>query len=320
MNIRGGIFTPALGRNQTFCQTAKNVRFVYKSNICFAPGWGHCLKNLAHSSLIEGNVISNAGLDGQVITSPNGAVLGERTYTGGMHPLDLYGCTESVVRDNTFVYRTTNNIRTIMSFRARRAWGGCNKGRRLAEDRWELLRPTNPAYQDPIFWADVELARPLFDEGYEAAWEDELLFTHKVENNRFIVLLAFKPDTVGIDRVSVARLKSLRPVADNPTRDALIAEAKGLAEACANDAACFYEGASEGLQYAYDHFPPDNQRGLVKIGKVPNTVPIPAPEGWAERYAVYWGAQEAWVCDGEGVNCAPWDAPSTARPGGELGS
>ena len=43
-------------------------------------------------------------------------------------------------------------------------------------------------------------------------------------------------------------------------------------------------------------------------------VPIPAPEGWAERYAVYWGAQEGWACDAEGVSCTPWDPPVPRVP------
>ena len=47
---------------------------------------------------------------------------------------------------------------------------------------------------------------------------------------------------------------------------------------------------------------------------MPRGVPIHAPEGWAERYALYWGRQEAWACDGAGVSCEPWDAPAPHVP------
>ena len=42
------------------------------------------------------------------------------------------------------------------------------------------------------------------------------------------------------------------------------------------------------------------------------SMPIPAPEGWAERYAVYGGTQEGWACDADGVTCVPWDIPVPA--------
>lgn len=289
-------------------------RFVYKSNICFAGGWGHCLKNLAHSSLIEGNVFSNAGLNGQVITAPSSPIIGERTYTGGMHPLDLYACTQTVVRGNTFVYRTTSNIRNVIAYRGRGAWGECNKGRRLAEDRWEYLPPTDPAYQDTTFWAAVREAIPLFDEGFDAARTSDMLFAHKANDNRFIVLLAWKPGRINIDRVSAANVRSLRPTNKFAIRDTLSVEASALLEACSKDAACFYEEASEELRYAYDHSPADWQRTMVERSKLPSSVPILAPPNWAERYALYWGPQEGWACDAEGATCVPWDVPVPRVP------
>jgi hypothetical protein len=278
-------------------------RFVYKSNICFAPGWGHCLKNLAHSSLIEGNVLSNAGLDGQVAANP----VSDRLHHG-MHQLDLYACTQSIVSDNVIVYRTSSDIRRPIAYRARRGWGGCNKGRRLAEDRWERLQPDEPAYQDTAFWAEVATDRQLFDVSFEAARASDMLFTHAVEGNRFIVLHAFKPEReLG---VAAASLGTLRPVADNPAREILVAEARQLSEACNNDAVCFLAGASADLRYAYDHMPTINQAAMVKIGKVPRGVPIPAPAGWAERYALFWGGQgESLACNAEGAACTPWEPP-----------
>ena len=54
-----------------------------------------------------------------------------------------------------------------------------------------------------------------------------MLFTHMVEKNRFIVLLAFKPEGDAISGVTVASLWTLRPVSDNPTHEALIAAPAG---------------------------------------------------------------------------------------------
>lgn len=295
-------------------------RFVYKSNICFAPGWGHCLKNLAHSSLIEGNVFANAGLDGQVAIAPSDSWLDGKTYTGGMLPLDLYACTQTIVRDNTFVYRTSRNVQTIMAHRPRGGWGGCNKGRRLAEDRWELLWGTDPAYQDPIFWAEVQAARALFDDGFEAARTSDVLFTHLVEDNRFIVLLAYDPDRVHIDQVTATKLFSLRPVAPKGGELAASLREKAIAQAtlcveAPDPTECFLSQVSEGVRYAYDHLSASWKKSLVKGSFFPNEkVPILAPEGWAERYAVYWGEQEGWACDAEGLNCDPWDVPLPRVP------
>ena len=290
-------------------------RFVYKSNVCFAPGWGHCIKVLSYSALIEGNVFSNAGLDGQTIVSPDG-----KTKSGGMHPLDMYGCTVTVVRGNTFVYKTTNNVRNIIAFRGRKIWGNCFKGRRLSEDSAEVLRVTEPAYFDPVFWADVAAARPLFDEGYEAAEASPMLFTHLVENNRFIVLLAWRPDSGGeIENVTQAQLSSLRPVDKKDIRLAAKAEAEDILAVCGNarDQAhldCFLASASDVLLYAYNHVTPTSASNMWQTGKVPSALPIRAPGDWAERYAVWWGEQEGWACDAEGVACAPWDAPLPRVP------
>lgn len=300
-------------RSHTFYIERSVGRMVYKSNVCFAPGWGHCFKNLAHSSLIEGNVFSNAGLRGEVVSRENSAL--GRPHRGGMHPLDLYGCTETEVRNNTIIFRTTNSIRNIIAYRARGAWGGCHKGRRLDAVHWEYLPPTSPAYHEPAFWQEVAAAKPLFDEGPEAARASKMLFTHQAEGNRFIVIPAFK----GRTNVTMATLKSLRPVVKNKLALALKAEATAVFESCAGDAVCYYDKASDGLKYAYDHLPDSWRREMVVRGETPAKIPIPVPEGWAERYAVYWGAQDAWMCDPDGSNCAPWDAPVPRMPVENLG-
>ncbi len=205
-----------------------------------------------------------------------------------------------------------------MAFRSRGSWGNCNKGRRLAEDRWEYLPPTDPAYYDPAFWAEVAAARPLFDEGFDAARASNILFTHKVENNRFIVLLAYKPDRLGIDRIEAASLNSMRPIGKgryNPIVAVLEAESAALVVACEQDAECYYAGASDDLRYAYDHLPDDWKQFMVTRGGLPASIPIQEPEGWVERVAMYWGPdQEGWACDAEGVSCEPWDVPAPHVP------
>lgn len=290
-------------------------RFVYKSNICFAPGYGQCVKNLANSSLIAGNVFSNVGLDGQVITSPSGWK-GVRTYLGGMMPLNIAACSQSIVRDNTFIYRTTTNVQVVLTFRARGSWGNCNRGRRLADDSWEYLHPTLPAYHEPKFWEDVAMARPLFDEGWEAARASPVLMTHKVEKNRFIVVLAHKPEGDAIGRVAAAAIYSLRPVAKykSPAPE-LRAESAALTVTCEENAECYYAGASEALKYAYDHLPDDWKEFMVLRGGLPSKIPIQPPENWVERVAMYWDTnQEGWACDAAGVSCEPWDMPVPRVP------
>ena len=63
-----------------------------------------------------------------------------------------------------------------------------------------------------------------------------------------------------------------------------------------------------------------DRNGIVSRGRLINQISVQEPEGWAERYAVYWRAQEAWACDAEGVSCEPWDAPRAACAGRGLGS
>jgi hypothetical protein len=300
-------------------------RLIYKGNVCFAPGWGHCFKNLAHSSLIEGNVFSNAGLQGEVVTLDNSPM--RRNHKGGMHPLDLYGCTDTEVLDNTIIYRTTANIRTIIAYRPRGSWGGCNKGRQLDQSTWEYMhieRDVNPGaerppavvrdYFDPAFWQAVRADLPLFDQGYDAALASDLLFAHRVAGNKFIVIPAHK----GRTDVNLARMQSLRPVTKKGSlHESLAAEAAELAASCAGDAACYLTGASLELRYAYDHLRVSWQSDMPRDGKIPAKAPMLPPEGWVERYAVYWQAeQEAYMCKPDGTNCAPWDAPLPSVPAG----
>ena len=152
--------------------------------------------------------------------------------------------------------------------------------------------------------------------GYAAARVNPMLFTHMVENNRFIVLLAYRPEGDAIGHVIGASLGTMRPNTTNEAHAELLLESIPLSERCGGpdspDAVCFYDGASEALKYTYDHLDPDSQEIIVKTGKVHSRAPVQHPEGWAERYVVYWGVQEGWACDAGGVNCTLWDMPVPA--------
>jgi hypothetical protein len=268
-------------------------------NVFYGSGSaGHALKNLAHQSRLEGNVFSNVGLDGQALATANNG-----SEIVGLFALDSYACTETVIRNNTFVFRTSGNVRTVLSYRGRRAWGNCDKGQRLPDGRWEWLSAESEEYQDPAVWDEVESALPAFAEGFAAARAEPWLFTHLVDGNTFIVFNAHG----GADDTRAAEIHSLRPVARNPLRNALIAEAQALSSSCSGKTdrhACFVAGAGDTLRYAYERVAPASQNDMVNAGKLPRGVPIPAPADWTERAGIFWGEQAYITCDAEGLDCA----------------
>ncbi len=284
----------------------------------------HTFKNLAHQSRIEGNVFSNVGIDGQVLK-----VRDNGNAVVGLMPLDLYLCTETVVRNNTVLFRTSGSVKAFIAYRGRRGWGNCDKGRRLENGRWELWPPEVPEYHDPTKWAEIAAASTAFDLGYEAAKAEPWLFTHKVEDNHFIVFNAFERAGVPADNTKAAKVVSLRPVADNPIRAELLKEARGLSQSCAKSddrAACVLASMSPGLRYAYDHLAPVHQGAIVAVGDLPRGAPIPAPDEWIERAGVFWGVNHFITCSADGSNCRktdprpvvasphPWDPVAVASP------
>ncbi len=314
-------------RSHTFYIETSIGRLVYKSNVCFAPGWGHCFKNLAHSSLIEGNVFANAGLKGEAIPSTASPL--NRKHPGGMHPLDLYGCTNTQVLSNTIIYRTTANIRNMIAYRARGAWGACDKGRRLDQKTWEYMPAianTGPAtlppavvrdFSDPGFWSEVKTDRALFDQSYAATTTSNVLFSHQAAGNKFIVIPAFK----GLTTVLLARLSSLRPLVKHnthPLHTTIRSESAALADTCAGDIPCFTSSASKELLYAYKNIGASAKADLVKKGGIPTKIPIATPANWAERYALFWDVnQETYMCQPDGTACTQWTAtmPKAPLPG-----
>ncbi len=96
-----------------------------------------------------------------------------------------------------------------MAWRGRHTWGNCDKGRRLANGRWELWPPENPEYHDPARWAEIRGATKTFGEGYEAAKAEPWLFTHKVGDNTLIVFNAFERGGVPLDNTTATNIVSL---------------------------------------------------------------------------------------------------------------
>jgi len=294
-------------------------QLVALGNIFFGSGRGkHAFKNLAHQSRIEGNVFSNVGIDGQVLAKDR-----RGRQIVGLMPLDLYLCTETVFRNNTIIFRTSDAVRAFMAYRGRRAWGNCDKGRHLEDGRWELWPPENPEYDEPDKWAEIAAATAAFEQGYEAAKAEPWLFTHMVEGNTFIVFNAQDCGDEPCDNTRAAQVVSLRPVADNRVKPTLRAEFMELAHSCGQDMVCLEAGMSEGLHYAYDHISDGHRRSLIETGgkEWPSGVPIPAPEGWVERSGIFWGANRFITCSAAGNDCretAPRPVDAAPRPWDDL--
>jgi len=56
-------------------------------------------------------------------------------------------------------------------------------------------------------------------------------------------------------------------------------------------------------------------------GDIPRGLPIPAPEGWVERSAVFWGANSFITCSADGSSCretAPRTVDAAPRPWDDL--
>lgn len=301
-------------------------KMVALSNVFYGSGnAGHAFKNLAHESRMEGNVFSNVGLDGQPLKyDKNGNEI------VGLMPLDLYGCTDTVFKDNTVLFRTSGNVRTFMGYRGRRAWGNCDKGMRNSDGTWDVWAPESATYDDPRKWADIAEAAEAFDDGYAAAKNEPWLFTHLNEGNRYVVFnAATTGDGAVINSTTMANLVTLRPVADNTVKAVLSTEARALADSCklaTNRTACFVAGMSDALRYVYEHVSPAWQLTMSRIGDLPSGVPIPAPDEWIERAGLYVGENEFITCNGAGTSCnrntervvdaAPnsWDDVSVKNP------
>lgn len=259
----------------------------------------HAFKSVCALSRIEGNVFSNVGLDGQPLGQNNNSL-----DIIALYPLDgPYACGQSIVRDNVFLFRTTqNNARMFHSYRSRGDWGGCNRGE-LVNGAYTYLHPESPEYVDPALWVDIASRLAKFDQGFQQAYDDPWLFAHLTEGNTYI---EFR-DSGGMTPPS--RLYSLRPAAGPTTTSALNAEADELKGLYTDDEAAWRAEASDELEYVHDQVPPIWQRDIRRTGRssMPHTPPIAAPQGWVERYGVFVGPETYVTCSLDGQTCSEVD-------------
>jgi hypothetical protein len=323
LEFRGNFFGPNLDWHGIYLERSIG-QLVALGNVFHASGnAGHALKNLANYSRIEGNVLSNVDIDGQPL-SRNGV-----NDVIGLFSLDHYACTDSIIRNNTIVFRTSGNVATLLTLRGRNAWGNCDKGPRQADGNRPVWAPESPEYLDEQRWAEIATAAEDFALGYEVARENPELFTHLIEDNTFIVFDAHS------NTPRALTVHSMRPIADNTIEAGLKAQMLALITLCRPEAdydACWFANASPEVRYVHDHIDP-TRRTLMRTGngqgrvEVPNSLPIPAPAGWVERTGVYWDEDQTFIaCNADGSQCVergpyamditpqPWDGVPLSSP------
>jgi hypothetical protein len=327
LELRGNVIYNNLDWHTLYLERSIG-QLVALSNVFYGSGnAGHALKNLANYSRIEGNVLSNVGIDGQPFSRDgvNDVI--------GLFPLDSYGCTDGIIRNNTIVFRTSGNVATLLTLRGRNAWGNCDKGRRLADGSRELFPPESEEYLNEQRWSEIAVAAQDFAAGYEAARANPELFTHLIEGNTFIV---FDGKAGVIPRALT--IHSMRPIADNDVEMELATQLRALLAFCTGNLdyptydECWFANASEEVLYVHDHIDPSwhdtmihgNGNGNIEV---PNSLPIRAPANWVERTGVFWDEGQTYIaCNADGSECAErgpyaidddpssWDAVQVAAP------
>lgn len=323
LELRGNFFGPNLDWHGLYLERSIG-KLIALQNVFHASGnAGHALKNLANYSRIEGNVFSNVGLDGQMLQRNGKNVV-------GLFALDHYACTDSIIRGNTFILRTSGNVPTMLTYRGRNAWGNCDKGARQADGSRPLFPPESAEYLDEDRWAEIATAAEDFALGYEVARVNPELFTHLVEGNTFVVIEG-KPGTTP----AAITIHSMRPIADNTVEQNLNDQMAALITLCNATVPpyddCWFANASPEVRYVHDHIQ-ENRRAVMRTGnangrvEVPNSLPIRAPQNWVERTGVYYSPGRTIWCDAAGTTCAdvadlpfdispaPWDAVEVASP------
>jgi hypothetical protein len=324
LELRGNVIYNNLDWHTLYLERSIG-RLVALSNVMYGPGRGnHAFKNLAHQSRIEGNVFSNAGPDGRPLAYDSRGI-----EIVGLAPLDLYLCTETIFRNNTVLFRTSDVVRAFVLYRGRNAWGNCDKGKRLTDGRWEIWPPESEAYHDPVRWAEIHAALPAFDQGFDAARAEPWLFTHLSDGNTFVVFNAQLCHGVPCDDTRAAEVHSLRPLADNAVEAVIQGESNALSDTCATAAdrtACYEAGMSPALRYAYERYAPSHRATMVKTGDMPNNVPIQHPTDWRERAGLWWDDNHFITCSADGLDCqvtgqrrvkaspSEWDDVQVAHP------
>ncbi len=274
-------------------------------NTCESPGWGHCIRSVAHYSHIEGNFVSNVQLDGTVITRWNkpGATCpnpykDENTGCSiGMHPMEAYNCSDGVVRNNTAIKWQANQARGTILFRGRTDIAYCDvEGKTPDGKKWIPLYATEPRFQSTKLWDDVGADLDL--RGNKSRFAFNMLY----ENNTTMTL---GPRTdMAISVVNNSNYPSQDPrnriVVKNKVRNLALQNPRST---CAQLAKLTNDPE---LKWLYTQVKDNFVNTLCKKGILPQYIPRPAPPNWRERQYFTWGhGNKMLVCPTTLASCRP---------------
>jgi hypothetical protein len=275
------------------------------NNTCESPGWGHCIRSVAHYSNIEGNVASNVQLDGTVIAKWNkaGATCPD-PYSGqnkgcsiGMHPIEAYNCSDGVVRNNTAIKWQNNQAPGTIVFRGRTDIAYCDvEGKTPDGKKWIPLFPTEPRFLSTKFWDDV--GADLDARGNKSRFAFNLLY----EGNTTM--------TIGprLDLALSAVSNSNYPSQDPRNRALVKSAVKALAlnnpgSTCAQLSKLTNDPE---IKWLYAQVKPAFVNEVCTKGVLPEYIPRPAPPNWRERQYLTWGkGNRMLVCPKTLASCVP---------------
>jgi hypothetical protein len=246
-------------------------------NVCESPGWGHCIRVIAHTGVVEGNIASNVGLDGVPIPNwQNPAKLAI-----GMHPLEVYLPSDGVVRNNTAIKWQDNQALGVILQRGRTDLQYSDvEGKTEDGKNWIQLAVTDSRYQHPAFWEMV--GADLDAHGKNSRFAFHYLF----EGNVIKTTGPHPRDGVGFV------VNSGWPSHEPRERGVLKEEFKAFVLAnpgktCAQLSAI---APTPEMKWLFDHVQPSSASNVCQKGVLPEYIPRPAPDNWRERQYVTWGA------------------------------
>jgi hypothetical protein len=272
-------------------------------NTCESPGWGHCIRSVAHYSHVEGNVASNVQLDGTVIQKwdkPDGTcsdppIKGEQCAIG-MHPLEVYQCADGIVRNNVAIKWQDNQALGVILMRGRTDIGYCDtEGKTADGEEWIQLEVTDPRFLHEGLWDLVNA--DLDASGNQSRYAFNLVF----EGNTTKTIGPNPRDGLGYV------LNSGWPSHDPPSRTLLKEAMKAFVstnagKSCEDLAAL---APTSEMRWLFEHAQPTND-AVCRTGALPEYIPRPAPDNWRDRQWVTWGeGNEALLCAGGLDSCAP---------------
>jgi hypothetical protein len=272
-------------------------------NTCESPGWGHCIRSVAHYSHIEGNVASNVQLDGTVIPkwdNPRATCVNPNKDAGcsiGMHPIEAYNCSDGVVRNNTAIKWQANQSPGTILFRGRTDIAYCDvEGKTPDGKKWIPLFPTEPRFLTTSFWNEVGSDLDL--RGNKSRFAFNMLY----ENNTTKTL---GPRT---DLALAVANNSTFPSQDPRNRIVVKEKVKSLAlknpgSTCAQLSKLTSDPE---IKWLYAQVKPNYVTSLCSKGVLPEYIPRPAPTNWRERqYFTYGRGNRMLVCRNGLASCVP---------------